>query len=226
MRSYDPAEIAHLQSRSGIRARLLVWIVARDRETGDPVPYGFWNGDDDQTFVIGAESRAYHGVGALLGMDDLVIETGLKVRRMSVWLATAHPTVIAAAMGYDLRLAPVQIHRVLTDPLSHQQIAPPHRIWKGTVDAAPRVHPAGGLSPGKITIAVASAALALTRPLPAKYSDEAMRQRGGDDRMFRYSDVSGKVPVYWGEERHRAAEASGGSGSPLANGFGGLGNDP
>lgn len=29
MRSYDSAEIAHLQARAGIRARLLVWISAR-----------------------------------------------------------------------------------------------------------------------------------------------------------------------------------------------------
>ena len=205
MRNYAPAELTHLQSRAGIRARLLVWVVAKNRTTGLPEPTGFWTGDDDQDFTIDAVSRTYHGAGALLGMDDLVIEPGVKVRRISIWLATAAPEVIEAVMAYDVRLAAVEIHRVLTDPLSHQVIAPPHRIWKGWVDGAPRAIPAKGLSAGRITLTVASAAMALTRGLSAKYSDEAMRLRGGD-RLFKYADVSGKVPIYWGEKKYEAKD--------------------
>lgn len=64
--------------------------------------------------------------------------------------------------------------------------------------------------------------MALTRGLTAKYSDAAMRQRGSDDRLFRYADVSGKVPVYWGEKRYDPATPAGGSGSGLGTGkFGG-----
>jgi len=215
MRSYAPAELTQLQARDGLRPRLLVWIVARDRTTGAPEPTGFWNGSDDQVINVGGVDRTYHGAGGLLGMDDLVIETGLTVRRISVWLATAAPEVVDAAMGYDLRLAPVEIHRLLTDPISHLPVAAPHRIWKGWVDGAPRTVPAKGLSAGRITLTVASAAMALTRGLTAKYSDAAMRQRGSDDRLFRYADVSGKVPVYWGEKRYEAPAPGGGSGSGL-----------
>lgn len=203
-RVYQPAEITHLQARTGVRPRLLVWIVAKNRTTGAPEAVGFWNGADDQTFVIGGESRTYHGAGDLLGMDDLIIEPGVRVRRISVWLATAAPEVVNAVQGYDVRLAPVQIHRQLTDPLSHQPIATPHRIWKGIVDGAPRVIPAKGLSNGKITLVLASAAVALTKGLSAKYSDASMKRRGGD-RLFRYADVSGKVAVYWGEKKFEPA---------------------
>lgn len=203
-RAYQPAEITHLQARSGVRSRLFVWIGARDRVTGAPVAVGFSNCADDQVITINGETRTYHGAGPLLGMDDLVIEPGVRVRRMSVWLATAAPEVVNAVMGYDVRLAPVQIHRLLTDPLSHQPIsATPHRIWKGQVDGAPRVIPAKGLSGGKITLVLASAAIVLTKGLPAKYSDAAMKKRGGD-RLFRYADVSGKVPVFWGEKKFEA----------------------
>jgi len=97
---------------------------------------------------------------------------------------------------------------VLTDPLTHQPLAQPHRIWKGWVDGAPRVTPAKGLNGGRITLQIASASMALTRTLTAKYSDEAMRLRGGD-RLFRYADVSGKVPIYWGEKK--VAPSSGGA---------------
>jgi hypothetical protein len=207
----SPAEIAHVQARSGVRARLLVWIVAKNRATGLPEPVGFWNGDDDQSMTVSAASRTYHGAGGLIGMDDLVIEGGLKVRRIGIWLSTAAQEVIDAVNGYDTRLAPAEVHRVLTVPQNHLPIADPHRGWKGWVDGAPRVTPAKGLASGRITLTVASAAMALTRPLTAKYSDAAMRLRGGDDRIARYADVSGVVPVYWGEQRHRAADAAPGT---------------
>lgn len=212
MRSYDPAELAHLQSRQGVRARLLVWLSPKLWSTGVIEPTGFWNGDDDATFSVGGEARDYFGAGGLLGMDDLTIETGLDVRMINVWLSTAAPEVVEAVGAYDLRLAPVEIHRVLTDPMSHQPIAAPKRIWKGWADGAPRVLPPKGISSGKITIAVASSALMLRRSLTSKYSDEAMRRRGGD-RMFRYADVSGKVPVYWGEERIAPVANNGGTGA-------------
>jgi hypothetical protein len=204
MRTYDPAEFAHLQSRSGTRARLLVWIAARNRLTDAVETVGFWNGDDDVTFTIEGEARVYHGAGALLGMDDLNVEPGLGVRMFSVWLATAAPEVIDAVRGYDVRLAPVEVHRVLTDPVSHQMIAPPHRLFRGTVDGAPLTTPAKRSSGGRVAVSIASAARALTRTLSARYSDASMRRRGGDDRLFRYADVSGSVPVYWGEKAYTA----------------------
>lgn len=209
--SLSPAEIAHVQARNGVRPRLLVWIVAKNRATGLPEPTGFWNGDDDQAFTVAGNSRTYHGAGGLMGMDDLVIEGGLKVRRINIWLSTAAQEVIDAVNGYDVRLAPIEIHRVLTDPQNHLPIADPHRIWKGWVDGAPRITPAKGLASGRITLSVVSAAMALTKGLTAKYSDAAMRLRGGDDRIARYADVSGVVPVYWGEQRHRAADAAPGT---------------
>lgn len=204
MRSYTSAELAHIRARQGVRPRLLIWVAAKNRTTGATELAGFWSGDDDASFTIGGEVRTYHGAGALLGMDDLTIEIGLTVRRISVWLATAAPEVLSAVMGYDLRLAPAEIHRVLTDPLTHQAVAQPHRIWKGWIDGAPRVTPAKGLSGGRITLQIASASMALTRTLTARYSDEAMRKRGGD-RLFRYADVSGKVPIFWGEKKVTSA---------------------
>lgn len=201
MRTYSTAEVDHLQAREGMRPRLLVWIHARDWATGETSPAGFWNGDDDAAFEVGGEMRSYFGAGRLLGMDDLVIETGLRVRILNIWLSTAAPAVVGAIQAYDLRLAPVEVHRVLTHPLHHRPIAAPHRIWKGFVNGAPRITPAKGLNPGRVTLKAASAAMSLTRGLTAKYSDAAMRRRGGDDRLFRYADISGAVPVYWGEKK-------------------------
>lgn len=201
MRSLSSAELSHLQARAGTRSRVLVWIRARNISSGLIEAVGFWSGEDDRTFTIGAETRTYHGAGVLLGIDDLTLEVGVSVRTMQVWFATAAPEVIDAVRGYDLRLVPVEIHRVLTDPLTHAPIATPHRIWKGWADGAPLQTPSVGDDSGRVTLTVASAAMALTRSLTAKFSDGSMALRGGD-RMFRYADVSGKVPVYWGETKH------------------------
>lgn len=204
MRDYSPAELTHLQARAGVRPRLLVWVEARNRATGELEPAGFWNGAQDAAFVIGGVAREYFAAGGLLGMDDISYEAGLNVRRLGIWLSTSAPEVVEAVMGYDIRLARVEVHRQLTDPVSHRSIADPRRIWKGWVDGAPRVTPAKGLNPGRITMTVASAALALTRGSPAKWSDEQWQQLRAGDRMFRYADVSGKVPIFWGEAKFAA----------------------
>lgn len=202
MRTLSAAEITHLQARAGVRPRVLVWITARNLLTDVMESMGLWNGDDTITLVVGAETRTYQGAGALLGMDDPIYEVGLQVRRINIWLALAAPEVLQAARGYDLRMAPVEVHRVLTDPVTHLPIAPPHRVWKGYADGAPETRPGLGAGGGRrLTLTVASAAMALTRTLTAKYSDESMKRRGGD-RLFRYADVSGKVPVFWGEVRY------------------------
>lgn len=201
MRSYDVAEVIHLQSSDTVSPRLLLWLQPKSRISGLVTPMGFWNGDDDASFTVGAEVRTY-AAGSMIGMDDLTVETGLQVRTISVWLATASATVRDMIPLYDLRFARAEIHRVLLDPMSQQPIAAPHRIWKGWIDGAPYVRPALGQEGGRLTMVIASASMALTRTLTGKYSDAAMRLRGGGaDRLFRYSDISGKVPVYWGEAR-------------------------
>ncbi len=200
MRSFSLAEHTHLASRAGVRPRLLVWIVANNLSTGLPEPTGFWNGDQDASFSVGGEVRTYFGAGGLLHVDDIGFEVGLAVRKIGVWLSTSAAEVVDAVMGFDVRLARVEIHRLLTDPVSHQPVADPHRVWKGWADGSPRVTPAKGLNPGRITLTVASAALALTKGSPAKLSDAQWRLSSGGDRILRYADVSGAVPVYWGEQ--------------------------
>ena len=200
MRAYLAADLDQLTARAGVRPRILVWIRAKRWDTGATEAVGFWSGEDDATFAIAGVDRLYHGAGGLLGIDDLTLETGLDVRTLQIWFATAAEEVVDAVRGYDLRLAPVEVHRVLTGPLTHAPIAEPHRIWRGWVDGAPLTTPAIGGEGGRVTLTVASAAMALTRRLSAKYSDASMSRRGGD-RLFRYADVSGKTPVYWGEAR-------------------------
>ncbi len=205
MRDLGSATVSHLASRGGICARLLFWIAARNRTTGATETLGLWNGDDVRGIEVGGELRTYHGAGALLEVEPMVMQVGTQVRMQRVSLAPAAPEVLLAIMGYDARLAPVEIHRALFDPASGALIGTPHRVFKGTVDAVELPVPAAGTE-GAVQITLASTSRALTRTLASRYSDASMQLRAGD-RMFRYADISGAVPVFWGEE-HGAKKGS------------------
>ena len=197
MRSYSGTELSYLQSRNGFSARTLFWVQARNRGTGLVETMGLWSGEENRAFTIGGVVRDYYGAGALLGLDGIVMQTGIGVRLQRISLAAVSAEVAQLLRGYDASLAPCEIHRALYDPLTGSLIAEPLRIWKGFVDQAPiPTAEIGGES--VVDMSLASAARALTRTLTLTKSDAVQRLRGGD-RMRQYQDVSGKVPVAWGE---------------------------
>ncbi|AXQ93402.1 hypothetical protein LV780_05970 [Cereibacter azotoformans] len=210
MRDLGTAVATLLATRAGIRARLLVWIAARNRATGTTETLGLWNGEDHAVLTIEGAARTYYGAGGLLAIEPVVTQVGVHVRTHRVSLSPAAPEVLQAIMGYDVRLAPVEIHRGLFDAAG-APVSPPHRVFKGTVDGVELPTPAAG-SEGTVSLTLASTARALTRALPTRYSDASMQLRSGD-RMFRYADVSGSVPVYWGEKKAGAARSFPGFGS-------------
>lgn len=197
MRSYNSAELAYLQSREGYVARGLLWVQPRDRATGNRVGMGFWAGEEDATFTIGAENRLYAGGGALAAIDPIVMQAGLVVRMQRVTLSPLFDTVALLLRGLDAWRAPAEIHRAFFNPQTGELIAAPKRLWKGVIDSAPIQTPAiGGQSRAEVTLA--SAAESLTHGLTLTRSDAVQSLRGGD-RFYRYKDVSGTVSVSWGE---------------------------
>lgn len=199
MRSYSPVELAYLQRRTNVSTAALVWVTARNRATGAAETMGLWTGPYDRDFVIDGGSRTYLGAGPILGIDAIVMQTGLVVRMQRVTLSTFSAAVQQLIMGYDSGLAPCQVHRALFDTETGNLIAPPRRIWKGYLDKAPMPVAAIGSTAGA-EVQLASAARALTRGLTLTKSDASQSLRGGD-RLRRYQDVTGKVSVAWGEKR-------------------------
>lgn len=203
MRSYSAPELAALQTRSGYVARALFWIQVRDRSTNARVGFGFWMGEDDRSFTIGSETRSYLGGGGLVGIDPIVMQAGLTVRMQRVTLSPLAPEVNTMLRGYDAWRAPAEIHRAFFNPDSGGLIANPKRLWKGVVDGAPIQTPAiGGES--NVVITLASALESLTHGLTLTRSDAIQRQRG-DDRFYRYKDMTGSVSTSWGEKRSTGA---------------------
>lgn len=203
MRSFAPAELTYLQARTGVSVHVLVWISARNRSTGATETLGLWTGDEDRSFVIGGASRSYLGAGGILGLEPLMMQTGLVVQMQELRLSFVTPEVQSLILTYDAAFAPVQIHRAFFDTTTGALVAEPRRVWSGYVDRAPLPTPEIG-GEAALAVQMTSAARALTRPLTLTKSDAVQKARGGDG-FRRYQDVSGKVTVVWGEKRETAA---------------------
>jgi hypothetical protein len=222
MRDFDTATAAYFQGRAGTCVRILFWAEALNRSTGLTETVGLWNGVEDRVFTIGGGTRTYFGAGAVIGMDALVLQTGLAVRMQRMTLSPLSPAVITMIRTYDARFAPVQIHRALFSTDDGALIAEPHRLYDGFIDTIDITTPKEG-EDATCELTLASSARRLTQTLALKTSDATQRLRS-DDRFRRYVDVSGVVDYWWGERRpnQRAARPAPG-GSSLLNGLPAIG---
>lgn len=200
MRSMSPAIMTHLAARQGLHACLLVWISARNRDSGAMETIGFWTGADHQEFTINGQTRLYYGAGAPMEIPALITDIGLDVRTHRMTFSPLAPEVAQAIRGYDPRLAPIEMHRAYFWPDSHELVDAPERVFKGRIEKAPITTPAVG---GQATceLSMVSSAHALTRTLALKKSDNALRERAPDDGFRRHIDVTGQVETAWGEKR-------------------------
>lgn len=197
MRDLHPALAAYLATRpEAIIVHTLIWITARDRVTGAPESIGLWSGLDHQQFDIGG-IRTYLGAGNILGLDKITYGSGLTVRMHKFTFSAISPELEQAVRGYDVRLAPVEIHGMVIDPVYNVIVGAPWLALRGLTDELPIRTPSVG-GEGGIEMQVASASRSLTRTLSLKRGDASQQRRGGD-RFRRYAEISGTVTVPWGE---------------------------
>ena len=115
MRAVDSAAQALRGERAGLAERIMVWIAARNRLSGDIEALGLWTGEDSETITVtdlwtGAPAtRVFHGAGSLLGISAVQHEAGLSVRPVRLTLSALSAPVIEAVRLYDPRGARVQI---------------------------------------------------------------------------------------------------------------------
>lgn len=200
MRTLAPEITALLQQRGGLITHVLVWLTARNRDTGAAETLGLWTGADHAEIVVGGQARNYYGAGGMMGMDALTARAGLEVRQHTLTVSPLAPEVVTALRVYDPRLAPVEIHELYCDPISEKPVANAVRVFRGTVMQAPIHQPAEGAE-ATAEIVIASAAWALTRGLPLKRSHGALQARASADRFREYADLGRAVEAVWGEKR-------------------------
>jgi hypothetical protein len=205
VKTLDSAITGLLAARGGLVVKHAVWISARNRSTGAAETLGVWSGDYDLSVTISGAPRTYAPAGAALVVPPIAAAPGLAVRAIRLGLVSIDPAVEAIVRDYDTRFAPVEIHRAVINPATRQIAAAPYRVFRGVINALefPRPEP-GGLA--EVSLELVSETRALTRVLPTKKSDDSQGRRG-TDRIRKYGDISGSVPVYWGEMKAEAPGA-------------------
>ncbi|PZO64608.1 MAG: hypothetical protein DI498_11010 [Paracoccus denitrificans] len=203
MQPRPAALIAHLIARKPFIVRHLIWIRARNRTSGVLEDIGLWTGDDHQEIVVDGVTRTYYGAGGIAQMEALTSGVGTDIRRARLSLSPMAPEVEIAIRGYDVRQALVEIHRLLIDPETMQAIGSPVRRLSGWIDGV-EMTVAGGANEMRCEVTIVTSSRAGTRTLSLKKSDATQRLRktasGVDDRFYQYADLSGAVPVRWGEK--------------------------
>ena len=197
MRTFPAATAAYFASRSAFIGHVLVWLCPRNRDSGATETIGFWTGADHAEFTIRGETRVYFGAGAMLGMDPIRRQTGLKVRSQRITFSQVAPELMMAVRGYDPRHCPVEVHRALFDPAQETLIDEPHMILRGYLDKLKLPTPARG-EKGNISFEIATAGRALTKPVSRYRSDATLRARAANDGFRKYSSLADKGETPWG----------------------------
>lgn len=200
-KAINAAEQNYNGTRNGQDRHTLVWLTARNRETGAAESIGFWTGQDDRNFVIGGQVRTYLGAGAALGVDDIPGGVGLDVRYVTAKLGVV-PEVADALLGFDPKLGPVEVHTVVFSLETGNLVADPRRIFKGRINETP-VRLGGEGGDALFEVAMASSARDLTLTLPLFRSDAETRRRNANDRFRQHVSTSGLRQVAWGERQVR-----------------------
>lgn len=201
---FRPAAMrAYLSRRDPFVVQHLVWIAARNRASGAVETIGFWTGEDHREISVGGQTRTYYGAGGLLALEPISHAVGTDIRTVRATLAPMAPEVAMAVRGYDPRQAPVEVHRMLLNPTNYAIIGTPVRRLKGWIDRLELPVSDEGRE-ARCELTIASNARAGTRTLALKKSDASQRLRrlpdGREDRFYRYTDITGAVPLKWGEE--------------------------
>lgn len=204
-----PEVLTALQERRGIFAHALYWFAARNLTSGEVETLGVWSGDQSQVFVIGGESRTYHGAVAI---EAGTIRSGLgfNVPGVDLVFADLAPEVQALLRGYDVRGAPCEIHVVLFRLDTGAQIAAPIPRFLGRVDTLS--FSTGGMdNAGRATstapLGLLPAHDQLTVALPAFRSDADQQAAYPGDPFFRHVATAATAEVVVGGHKVRGGQA-------------------
>lgn len=206
MRAISTANQAALAARALV-ARDFLWIVARERDTGDPVSVGFWSDIENVSSVpvinpdtLTTVTRSYYGAGGLISIDDIPAVSTIQVQDVHIRMSQLDEQVANAIRLYDVKQARVEIHRGLFDPISRQLVAPAMVRFVGFVNLV-QILTGEENTDGYVDITCVSHTQELTRSNPATRSHADQQTRSAGDDFFMDAAVVGDWEFQWGEER-------------------------
>lgn len=211
MRAFSSTLQNALLSRS-IVFRDFLWIVARDRSTGNPYPYGFWSDVGDVSVPVinplsqSPVTRSFEGAGTLISISDIPAVSNLTVQTITIELSQISDAVASVVRGYDLKQARVEIFSGYLDPDTRALIEPAFCRFQGFVDKSEIKTPKEGEA-GSIVLTCNSHLAELTRSNPDTRSHATQQNRSYGDGFFQDVAAVGDWNIEWG----RYSSTGGGS---------------
>lgn len=185
----------------GLIVRDLVWLKARDRDTGEQQNVGISSEAVALTIDVirpsdGATvNRVYQPGFGLMSIPPIPSTLKLEERRIRLTFSRLSPAVINAVLVYDAAGAPVEIHRVFFDPDTRAQVDPAHCRFDGFVRTV-RVKRAKVGNDGAIMVEITDHSASL-RPNPVKIGKAFFFDRDGD----RGGDhITATPKIVWGQK--------------------------
>ena len=199
-----PASTQVMLEAQTLVSRDFMRITGRVRATGAPITENFWSDIGDvNAQVVNAntglvEAYDFKGVGALIGLDPIVMVSNLTVQSVDLHFSQLDDRINELLRVYDIRQAAVEIYRAEYDPDTMRMVEPAEPRFVGFVDGAPVETPAEG-GEGSIKLNCVSSAQELTRSNPDMRSHESQQVRApGDDFYQDVTNVSDLV-IFWGK---------------------------
>lgn len=206
MRNQPTAVTAALANvpATGLSTRKAIWIVAKNRETGEPEEIGIWSGDEDIDLTVTrgydnvTVTRSYYAGGALAKVSDIVRTSDLTAQTVTIDLSQIADAVQLVLRTHDVHRAQVEIHEIVLSPTTGQPIAAGLPQWLGMVDGAPIKTPSVGQKGRASLKTVSEMMMMLRRTNPEKASYEAQLLRDGDEWNL-YAGVVETWELSWGQ---------------------------
>lgn len=202
MKLYSANTVAALAARR-LMPRDFVWIVARDRETGEPASVGFWSDlSNVSALMIDPETgapvlRDFYGAGGLIQVSDIPSIVGVSVENVTVTMSQLHDQVEEAIRLFDCKQARIEVHTGLLDPETRQLVDPAEPIFVGFIDHIEIRTPSEN-EDGAAILTCASGTQELLRSNPATRSHADQQVRAPGDDFFLDAAVCGDWDHYWG----------------------------
>lgn len=194
---------AALEARTLV-ARDFLWIVVRNRDTGEQVGDGMWSGLTTITApVIDPDSgtsvtHPFYGAGGLVSISDIPAVSNITVQEVTIILSQVDNHVAELVRGYDAKQGRVEIFRGLFDPTTNLLIDPAECRFVGYIDEISITTPSEN-SEGSVTLTCVSSTQEMTRSNPDTRSDASQRRRSATDDFFADAAVVGDWVHFWGE---------------------------
>jgi len=202
MRTLSTAERDALAERS-ISLRNLVWITAKDRETGAKHSIGFWDDVGTVTHSVVdaltgvAVARTFIGAGSLMHVEDIAASADLSIKAVRIELSGIDANVADTVRGYESRLAPIQIYRTILNPATGAAYASARARFVGIVDTLEIKDPKPG-ERGGVTLQAVSQLRELARANPDMTSHDSQKRRLSTDAFYQFANDVVKWRIMWG----------------------------